>query len=234
MKLLNSKKPYEIGKFYEKEAINYLKKEGFNDISWVSNKKPASHFDITAKRDNKFFYIEVRYTKSKKFQITTKKLTALKKLSNVLFLFFSPKKIKLIPLSEIEKKEYISINKGFINNLEIKKRKIEGNQKSLLIQFINSPKIKMFDFLLDNKPLDFSKEEIARNIGLSTTSVHKFWDELEKHRIVKVTRRFGKTKLYTLNSKSIIVKRILDLEKALIAEAIEKEVHKKKEVFVSA
>lgn len=223
LKLLNNKNPYEIGKFFEKEAMNYLKEKGFENISWVSRKKPTSHFDITAKKNSKLFYIEVRYTKSKKFQITERKITELKKLDNVLFLLISPKRKMLIPLEDIEKEKIVSINKGFISNLEIKKRKIKGNKKSLLNQFINSPKIKIFDFLLDNKPLDFSKEEIARGTRLSKTSVHKIWNELEAYKIIKVTRQFGKTKLYTLNSKSIITKRILDLEKALISEALENE-----------
>ena len=41
--------------------------------------------------------------------------------------------------------------------------------------------------------------------------------------IVRITRSFGKTKLYTLNADSIITKRILDLEKALISDALSKE-----------
>lgn len=233
MKSLDDKSAYEIGKHFEKEAIKYLKDNGFNDICWVSAKKPTSHFDITAKKNNQLFYIEVRYTKSKKFQITERKLNELKKLNNVLFLLISPRKKMLIPLANIGKEKVILVNKGFMNNLEIKKRKIKGDKKSLLIQFINSPKIKIFDFLLDNKPLDFSKEEIARGVGLSKTSLHKYWNEIEKHGIVKVTRSFGKTKLYTLNSKNPVTQKIIELEKALIAEAISKAIKKKKEVCIT-
>ncbi|MEK6868239.1 MAG: hypothetical protein AABX98_05460 [Nanoarchaeota archaeon] len=50
--------------------------------------------------------------------------------------------------------------------------------------------------------------------------------EIEKYGIVKITRSFWKTKLYTLNTKSPIVKRLLDLEKTLIAEALEKDMVK--------
>lgn len=222
---------HEIGKYFEREALTYLKKRGFKDISWVSNEKPTSHYDITAKKNNKLFYIEVRYTKSKKFQITEKKLNALKKLNNVLFLLISPEKKKLIPLEEIDKKEYVSINKGFINNLEIKKRKIEGDRESLLIKFINSPRIKIIDFLLDNKPFDFSKEEISRHTGLSK-SIYKYWKNLEKYNIVRVTRRFGKTKLYVLNINNPITKKILELESSLIQKAMEQA--QKKPILIPA
>lgn len=234
MKSLDNKSTYEVGKHFEKKAMNYLKKEGFKDICWVSAKKPTSHFDITAKKDNKLFYIEVKYTKSKKFQITEKKLKELEKLNNVLFLLFSLKNKKLVALKDIKKESDISINKGYINNLDIKKRKIIKNIKSLLAQFSNTTKVRIIDFLLDNYPLDFSKNEIARNLGVSRQVIFNSWTFLEKHGIIKVTRKFGKTKLYTLNSKNPITKRILDLEMALIKEAMEKTHKKKKAIVVSA
>ncbi len=227
MKSLDNKSAYKLGKYFEQKAIEYLKEQSFRDIRWVSVEKPTSHFDITAKKDDKLYHIEVRYTKSKKFQITEKKLNELEKLKNVLFLFISKEKKILIPLNDIKNEKYISINKGFINNLEIKKREVKGNKKSLLNQFINGPKIKIFDFLLDNKPLDFSKEEISRAIGISKTSIHKFWQYLEKHGIVKVTRSFGKTKLYTLNVKNPVTQKIIELEKTLISEAMDKASRKK-------
>ena len=35
-----------------------------------------------------------------------------------------------------------------------------------------------------------------------------YWPELKKHNIVKVTRAFGKTKLYTLNTESPIARKL--------------------------
>jgi len=112
-------------------------------------------------------------------------------------------------------------------------------EKSLLLQITGEmPLLKIIDFLVENKGMDFSKTDIAEGAVISRASLFNYWDELEKHGIVRVTRQFGKTKLYTLNSKSPIVKRMLDLEKALIAEALEKEAHKehgeKKEILVNA
>lgn len=212
---------YKIGKFYERKAISYLKKLNFKDINWVSKKQPTSHFDITAKKNNKLFYIEVRYTKSKKFQITKEKLKELKKLNNVIFLLFSPKNQRLINLKAIEKDSNVSINEGQIDNLTIKKRKVTKNIKSLLAKFSNTTKVKIIDFLLDNYPLDFSKEEIARNLGVSRQVIFNSWTFLKGYKIIKSTRKFGKTVLYTLNSESLIVKKILDLEKVLIAKSME-------------
>lgn len=107
-------------------------------------------------------------------------------------------------------------------------------EKSLLLQLTGEmPLFKIIDFLVENKGMDFTKSDISKGAGISRASLFNYWNELEVHRIVKVTRQFGKTKLYTLNPKSMIAKRILDLEKALISEVLEKEVHKKKELLVN-
>ncbi|MBU4283697.1 MAG: hypothetical protein KJ968_01195 [Nanoarchaeota archaeon] len=108
-------------------------------------------------------------------------------------------------------------------------------EKSLLLQLTGEmPLFKIIDFLVENKGMDFDKSNIAEGADISRASLFNYWDELEKHEIVKVTRQFGKTKLYTLNSKSVITKKILELEKALILDTLEKEAQKKKEVLVSA
>ncbi len=229
----NNKNQYDIGKYFEREAIDYLKEQGFSDIRWISANEPTSHFDITAKKDNRLFHVEVRYTKSKKFQITEKKLRELEKLNNVIFLLFSPKNIKLVCIEDIKNESNVLINKGHINNLDIKTRKMIRD-KSLLAQFSNVIKVKIIDFLLDNLPLDFSKDEIARNLDVSKQVIYNSWNYLEKHGIIKVTRSFGKTKLYTLNSKNPITQRIIELEKTLIAEAMDKSHKNKREMLIES
>lgn len=100
-------------------------------------------------------------------------------------------------------------------------------EKSLLLGLTGEmPLLKIIDFLLENKGLDFSKSDIIKGSGVSRASLFNYWNEIEKHQIVKVTRRFGKTKLYTLNANNIITQKIIDLEKALIAEAMNKALEK--------
>lgn len=101
-------------------------------------------------------------------------------------------------------------------------------EKSLLLGLLGEqPLFKVIDFLIDNLSVDFTKKQIAEGAGIARASLFNHWDEIEKYGLVKVTRRFGKTKLYTLNTKNQIVKRLLDLEKALIAVSLEKESAKK-------
>lgn len=106
-------------------------------------------------------------------------------------------------------------------------------EKSLLLQLTGEmPLFRIIDFLVDNKGLDFTKKDVAEGSEISRASLFKYWTELEKHGIVKVTRKFGKTRLYTLNTKSEVTRRVIDLELSLIKEAMGKAAEK--EVLISA
>ena len=104
-------------------------------------------------------------------------------------------------------------------------------EKSLLLNLTGEmPLFKIIDFLLENKGMDFSKSDISKGAEISRASLFNYWNEVEKHGIVKVTRSFGKTKLYVLNIKNPVTQKIIDLEKTLIAQAMDK--HREKEITV--
>ncbi len=106
-------------------------------------------------------------------------------------------------------------------------------EKSLLIQLVGEmPLFKILDFLIENKGMDYTKTDIAKGAEISRASLFNYWEELEKQEIVKVTRKFGKTKLYTLNTGSLITQKILDLEKALISKSL--NISSKKEILLNA
>jgi len=104
-------------------------------------------------------------------------------------------------------------------------------EKSLLIKFLGeNPILRIVDFMIENKGLDMNKKEIVEGAGISRASLFNNWAQLEEQGIVKVTRKFGKTKLYTLNSKNLIVKKLLELECVLISRALDKHNEKLVEV----
>src|SRR3989344_376784 len=106
-------------------------------------------------------------------------------------------------------------------------------KKSLLLNLTGDlPLFRIVDFLLDNKGMDFSKTDIAKGAEISRASLFNYWSEIERHGIVKVTRSFGKTRLYTLNPKNPVTQKIIELEKTLIAEALGKA-HREKELLVA-
>jgi len=97
-------------------------------------------------------------------------------------------------------------------------------EKSLLIKFLGeNPVFKIIDFLIENKGMDFTKKEIIEGAGISRAALFKYWERIEQQEIVIVTRKFGKTKLYTLNSKNPIVRKLLELESVLIGKALDKQ-----------
>lgn len=105
-------------------------------------------------------------------------------------------------------------------------------ERSLLLNLTGDlPLFRIIDFLLENKGMDFSKSDIAKGAEISRASLFNHWTEIEKHGIVQVTRSFGKTKLYTLNSKNPVAQKIIELERTLIAEAMEKA-SKRKELLI--
>ncbi|MDP3026540.1 MAG: hypothetical protein Q8N63_02440 [Nanoarchaeota archaeon] len=97
-------------------------------------------------------------------------------------------------------------------------------EKSLLIKFLGeNPVFKIIDFLIENKGMDVTKKEIIEGAGISRAALFKYWERIEQQEIVIVTRKFGKTKLFTLNSKNLIVKKLLELESVLIGKALDKQ-----------
>jgi predicted transcriptional regulator len=79
----------------------------------------------------------------------------------------------------------------------------------------------VIDFLLENKGSYFSKTDIVKGAEMSRATLFNYWPELEDKNIVIVTRSFGKTKLYSLNFKNPVVKKIVELERALIASSMD-------------
>jgi len=100
--------------------------------------------------------------------------------------------------------------------------KTSMEEESLLIRLTGKmPLFRIIDFLVDNKGLDSSKKDIIAGAGISKASLFNYWPELEIRNIITVTRSFGKTKLYTLNTENPLTQKILELEAALIRQEME-------------
>lgn len=90
----------------------------------------------------------------------------------------------------------------------------------------NSPPIRIIDFFLDNPILDYSKNEVIRNLGMSRPTFFKYWRELEELGIFKVTRKIGKAKLYKLNEENEIVRKLIELNSLLCKRAMEEAIER--------
>ncbi|MBI4044116.1 MAG: hypothetical protein HY392_00215 [Candidatus Diapherotrites archaeon] len=79
------------------------------------------------------------------------------------------------------------------------------------------------DVLIDNIGEDYTKKELQELAGISKGAFFQHWPKLEKLNLVKVTREIGKTKLFTLNKNSKLVKDLLKFEMRMIEETTPKK-----------
>jgi len=71
-------------------------------------------------------------------------------------------------------------------------------------------------------------------VGIGKPTLFRYWKKLEEMNIVKVSRVFGKTKLYKLNEDSPIVKKIIELELMLADIASQKVIEEEKLLSIKA
>ncbi|RLE64435.1 MAG: hypothetical protein DRJ47_07705 [Thermoprotei archaeon] len=98
--------------------------------------------------------------------------------------------------------------------------------ESILIKTLgDSPKLRIIDFFLDNPLYDFTKKEVIEALGMSKQTFYKYFPDLEKYGIVKVSRKIGRVKLYKINLKHPLVEMLREYEKKLSLQIAEKEVN---------
>ncbi|MDP4039962.1 MAG: helix-turn-helix domain-containing protein [Candidatus Pacearchaeota archaeon] len=78
--------------------------------------------------------------------------------------------------------------------------------------FGNNPVIKVLDFLITFADFDYPLTEIAKNSGVSYSTLQTFWHKLERNNIIVKTRRVGKSNLYKLNTQNPAVKQLIRLD----------------------
>ena len=96
----------------------------------------------------------------------------------------------------------------------------------------NSPVIRVLDFLIEGRGLDYSLSDIAENSNIGWTTLHRIWDKLLKLKIVIPTREIGRAKLFKLNEENPAVKELIKLYDTLLYQETEKYFSKKVEAVV--
>ena len=91
--------------------------------------------------------------------------------------------------------------------------KNELKNNSVLVEvFGTNPTIKVLDFLITFADFDYPLTEIAKNSGISYSTMQTFWHKLEKNNIIIKTRRVGKSDMYKLNTSNPAVKELIRLD----------------------
>ena len=97
----------------------------------------------------------------------------------------------------------------------------------------DSPVIRVLDFLIEGRGLDYSLSDIAENANIGWTTLHRIWDNLVRLKMVKPTREIGRAKLFKLNEENPAVKELIKVYDTLLYQETEKYFSKKVEVVVS-
>ena len=107
-------------------------------------------------------------------------------------------------------------------------------KKSLFIEFMgDSPTIRILDYLLTEREIDFSITDLARNAGVGRTTLYRIWEDIVNNKIIIPTRIIGRAKLYKLNKNNIKIQKLMEIDDALIMEDLKKR-SKKKQIKVTA
>ena len=95
--------------------------------------------------------------------------------------------------------------------------------------FGSSPLIKVLDFLMTYREFDYSLSDITKESGVGWNTLHSFFFKLVEKGIVKETRRVGRAKLYKLNTNSLIVKKLIEINNLVTSKAVDEELKRQVE-----
>lgn len=96
-------------------------------------------------------------------------------------------------------------------------------EKSLFVEFMgDSPMIRIMDYLITERELDFSITDMAENAGIGRATLYRLWDDLIKNEIIFHTRDIGKAKLFKLNAANAKIKKLIEIYDMLVFEELKK------------
>ncbi len=101
--------------------------------------------------------------------------------------------------------------------------KIKENKSLFLMQFGDTPQLRVLDFLIDNHMFDFPMTEIARGSNVSYNSLKLFFPNFVKSGILIKTRKIGKSDYYKLNLENLFIKNLIKLDWILTKKSILQE-----------
>lgn len=91
----------------------------------------------------------------------------------------------------------------------------------------DSPIIRVLDFLLEGRGLDYSLSDIAENSNIGWTTLHRIWGKMLKSGLVVPTREIGRAKLFKLNEENPAVKKLIKFYDTLLYQHTERHLSKK-------
>ena len=96
-------------------------------------------------------------------------------------------------------------------------------EKSVFAEYFGDyPLIRVLDFLIGGRDMDYSMTEIAKGSNVGWTAFSEIWPQLVKKEIVTFTRKIGNAKLFRLNMKNSWVKELIRMDNVITKLETEK------------
>jgi len=102
-------------------------------------------------------------------------------------------------------------------------------QSVFLQQEGNTPKNRIWSFLIVHSEYDYSMKDIARYSEVGYTTLKEIWKDFREKKIVIETRIVGKAKMYKLNLQNPVVNRFIDYYWAVVESAVRRQNNMKEE-----
>jgi hypothetical protein len=103
---------------------------------------------------------------------------------------------------------------------------VEARNSIFIETFGESPLIKVLDFFLTFPSFDYSKTQVADEVGISRITIEKIWKELIKKEMIVKIRSIGRAELYRLNTENPRVKILMRIGIELASSYFEGIKHK--------
>ena len=84
----------------------------------------------------------------------------------------------------------------------------------------DSPTIRVFDYLLTERDLDFSLTDIALHARIVRATLYRILDNLIQYQLIAPTRIVGRAKLYKLNKENSVIKKLIEIDDMLIKKEL--------------
>jgi transcription initiation factor IIE alpha subunit len=97
---------------------------------------------------------------------------------------------------------------------------VSDSETILAELFGRSPEVKVLDFFMDHPLNDYMQVEISERTGMNPRTIKRVLESLLSDEIIRINRKIGKATLFKLNSRSLIVKKLKELEITISLESI--------------
>lgn len=104
---------------------------------------------------------------------------------------------------------------------------MEKKQSSIFLEKVgDTPQMRILEFFIVGKGLDYSKADILEETSMSTSTFYSHWSKLVDNEYVVKTRTAGKIELFTINEKNPYVKMFIEIFEQAVRDELSRQIWK--------